>query len=403
MRKYLRTFPTYSDYLSADGQKPDLAYIEDSGRTVINGSQVFYNVDGAKAGDILLEYNGTRKCFCSLGDWKIEMALTGGYKPIGVVAIPSWKTPDNTVRVMSLVNMSTSSPTTGTSAQELTSTLNPLWGYTNSMSDVTYYSGTGIYPVIEVTSLNKVNPASNNQSIGGFAPSDCLNPEVSKSIGGTFNSSNPIQDPWPVEDDPEPCYWSNRSYSYVYHSLYEYYTGQFHDARKMIADPYVMLEYFSGNPNFATSNLDGKGETSKIMAYSTTTTITNDATTGHYPAAECCNSFKTTTTAKGDWYLPTIGELVIMYARAGKINNTLRVLQETPNIAAVQIGTPDVYQEYNTPDASATYGRRLLSSTQYGSSHYHMLDTVTGEISTYYKATAYQYSSERTRAFLAVS
>ena len=82
------------------------------------------------------------------------------------------------------------------------------------------------------------------------------------------------------------------------------------------------INYFSAySSEGATSDLDGKANTEKILAvdnaastaWQTAASITNvSGSTTTHPAAQCCWRFNPGSTNQGDWYLPSIGELAFI-------------------------------------------------------------------------------------------
>ena len=82
------------------------------------------------------------------------------------------------------------------------------------------------------------------------------------------------------------------------------------------------IDYFSAySSRGATSDLDGKENTEKILAvdnaastaWQTAASITNDYKTATvHPAAQCCWRFNPGSTNQGDWYLPSMGELAFI-------------------------------------------------------------------------------------------
>ena len=81
------------------------------------------------------------------------------------------------------------------------------------------------------------------------------------------------------------------------------------------------IDYFSAYSSAgATSDLDGKANTEKILAvdnaastaWQTAASITNGTTATVHPAAQCCWRFNPGSTNQGDWYLPSIGELAFI-------------------------------------------------------------------------------------------
>ena len=93
------------------------------------------------------------------------------------------------------------------------------------------------------------------------------------------------------------------------------------------------IDYFSAySSSGATSDLDGKANTKKILAvdnaastaWQTAASITNDYKTATlHPAAQCCWRFNPGSTNQGDWYLPSIGELAFIMPNFDKLNTAI--------------------------------------------------------------------------------
>ena len=128
------------------------------------------------------------------------------------------------------------------------------------------------------------------------------------------------------------------------------------------------IDYFSAySSSGATSDLDGKANTEKILAvdndystdWQTAESITNDgyAETVH-PAAQCCWRFNPGSTKQGDWYLPSIGELAFIMPNFDKLNTAIS------NVGGVQLDDNHYY----------------WSSTEYNGSFAWRLDTGDGQL-----------------------
>jgi hypothetical protein len=93
------------------------------------------------------------------------------------------------------------------------------------------------------------------------------------------------------------------------------------------------IDYFSAYSSAgATSDLDGKANTEKILAvdnaastaWQTAASITNDDSTATvHPAAQCCWRFSPGSTNQGDWYLPSIGELAFIMPNFSAISTAI--------------------------------------------------------------------------------
>lgn len=104
--------------------------------------------------------------------------------------------------------------------------------------------------------------------------------------------------------------------------------------------PAPILEDNSSNPIFFNKEnsqnilqyIDGKYFTRKILencideSYKTATTIQNIVQTGHYPTAESVWRYHTIGTNQGDWYIPSVSELLFLYLNLSKLINTFNKL-----------------------------------------------------------------------------
>ena len=145
------------------------------------------------------------------------------------------------------------------------------------------------------------------------------------------------------------------------------------------------IDYFSAySSKGATSDLDGKANTKKILAvdnaastaWQTASAITNNSgATNVHPAAQCCWRFNPGSTNQGDWYLPSIGELAFILPKFNKLNTAIS------DVGGVQL------DDYN----------RYLSSTELGDRFDWTVRTNTGGVQTDGKDSAYYV-----RAFLAL-
>ena len=91
-------------------------------------------------------------------------------------------------------------------------------------------------------------------------------------------------------------------------------------------NPIYHNEYFvfDDEKNYnALANLDGKGDTAKIYE------IVGDS---DY-AASYCYFHETEGTTQGDWYLPSVGELGYLFARARRIDESLKAINADFNVS----------------------------------------------------------------------
>ena len=115
------------------------------------------------------------------------------------------------------------------------------------------------------------------------------------------------------------------------------------------------IDHFSAySSEGATSDLDGKANTEKILAvdnaastaWQTAESITSDGIV--HPAAQCCWRFNPGSTNQGDWYLPSIGELAFIMP---KLNDLQAAISD---VSGVQLGDDNRYwssTKYDVDDA----------------------------------------------------
>ena len=144
------------------------------------------------------------------------------------------------------------------------------------------------------------------------------------------------------------------------------------------------IEYFSAySSTGATSDLDGKANTEKILAvdnvastaWQTASAITNDSTATLHPAAQCCWRFNPGSTNQGDWYLPSIGELAFIMPKFNELNTAIR------DVSGVQLNDDGSY----------------WSSTEYGDGYAWYVTTYNSYVDASGKG-----DSDYVRAFLAL-
>ena len=118
------------------------------------------------------------------------------------------------------------------------------------------------------------------------------------------------------------------------------------------------INYFSSySSEGATSDLDGKANTEKILAvdnaastaWQTAESITNDGSTATvHPAAQCCWRFNPGSTNQGDWYLPSIGELAFIMPNFNDLQTAIS------DVSGVQLNDLNYYwssTEYDEDNA----------------------------------------------------
>ena len=113
----------------------------------------------------------------------------------------------------------------------------------------------------------------------------------------------------------------------------------------------------------ATSDLDGKANTEKILAvdnaastaWQTASAITNaNSTATVHPAAQCCWRFNPGSTNQGDWYLPSIGELAFIMPKFNELQTAIS------DVSGVQLS--DDYYHWSSTEYNGSFAWRVDGS-----------------------------------------
>ena len=329
---YLKLFQTDAEYQNF---KQSDKFIKPNVSHCVNENHVHYNpIPSPKdiVGSIAY-YDGSTVKFALKDDYTSTMGT-----PIGVVVIPQSHMEDGKCRVMSLANMSYKTPETGTlvatsNADAQTAGANLMWGvYNNDIAELTNYD--------KVVTVDGATTADY-----GYLPSDWWvgKSDVVIPDDGTY-AFTPISN----EVDTETAWYGSEA-NENWETL---------DDGKMCPSPY--LSDGSKNPLYFTAgqalcDMNGKSNTNILVNLSAIKTQTSGAfenVQANYPAAMACRMYHTSGTNQGDWYLPAMGELGYLYARANKINETL-----------VSLGSSAV--GYGVPTDWDKLGSWLWSSSEY--------------------------------------
>ena len=340
MKHYLHEFSNPADYATAKaGQNfyfPAVSLIDSNNEVKYD----HYVVVAASVGDYLF----TDKSF--------SPNLVQGKTPIAVCVAPASHFSNGKARWMSLVNMSATDPEHGTTAVGNNYESNPgagfCWGASGSITGLTESNEV---PTLSVEGTNQpTSSLSDSPANYGYVPSDHLNSETI-SIPVTY----PLDSNYSYYGDDEDMDGSEYGAGAIPSPFGQ--NGALNSWARLYA-----LQYESG-----------KSQTAAIMAgaskYSTGEITKNDAESGSYPAAIACSRFYTSGTQAGDWYLPSIAELMYVAVNLDLINSKLNSLG---NIA-VKVG--DNLTAYDTEGESNGLGLCLWSSSAYSSESAWGLDT----------------------------
>lgn len=120
------------------------------------------------------------------------------------------------------------------------------------------------------------------------------------------------------------------------------------------------IKYFSAYSSAgATSDLDGKANTEKILAvdnaastaWQTASAITNDKSTATlHPVAQCCWRFNPGSTKQGDWYLPSMGELAFIMPNFDNLQTAIS------DVSGVQLRANFTYWSSTEYDEGRAWG-----------------------------------------------
>lgn len=284
------------------------------------GSVVFYSSDSENAGFYSV----------SADDYTSIYAEYTGLTAIGVVAVPSTITGDNTVRIVALKYGSYSNPDEGSTTAEAM-----RWGYYRNQSntdgaDCTYYYTSFVEGKTNDENLELV---TNNRTIG-------------TSSSSSVSSNNRCYLP-----RYEYSSWTNSSTS----STYWYYEN---DGSTYAWAPDPTSTYFSES-GYASADYEGRARVKMVLDfldgyepasgytftenYKTAETLNNSRGEGYYPGVTCCWRYSTTGTNQGDWYLPASGELAFLTLYFTQINDGITAAIGEDTDAGAVMGSTDAY------------------------------------------------------------
>ena len=246
---------------------------------------------------------------------------TTTFTPVSVLVIPRSHTKDGKCRGVSLMNMSTETPETGSNVA-----LTMDWGMTTNGTLLTNYGSitTGNVPVGDTLSTYYY----------AYLPTDKLytTPSVVDTVGGVaqsyYGTSTPfIPSPYMAEGKPNPQYWEG-------------------------------LDAYEDQVN---TDMNGKMNTNNVImskiAYSDKSTLLSSGTIqnerSYYPAFTTCYRYQGGGFTDHSWYLPSCGEIGYCIVRCGIINDALDAIRAKYGTSAAALISSGTYywtssvQSYN--------------------------------------------------------
>lgn len=376
--KYAKQYETEAAY-TADTSKelPNLSLIKENEDVKYNA----FKIDGkaASAGTIVLCNTSTpsEKIFVPYQTW--DATTYSDYTPIGVVVVPYAHTSDGTVRIMSLKNMSLTTPDSGSVV------LN------GSYSEQSFYwggYGSDIPTLANYTTVPNIDET--NLSAGTIGSKDWVRIPSNYVQGTTYDggASSPL--------DPGTKYYEGTESGRYGISPYTKYNWASYKAHQVIS-----------KATNAMNDFDGYGNTSKILAvdnaystaWQTASTITNNngSSAVHAPA-QCCWRYTTIGIDAHKWYLPSCGELTYLIARYADINEALTKLMLADGTNAIRLWRSDpTYYDSST----SVCGTWLWSSAESTSDYARGVNVYDGGV--LYSSKSYSTTGNRVRAFAALS
>ncbi len=176
---------------------------------------------------------------------------------------------------------------------QITELTNKITEQTNKITEITNKITTIEEKIVTIEN----GASSSNCQIGDILYSDkSCDPNVvasKKPIGVVFDRANRLA----IALDTELKEWSDKNF-----------------------DVPTLLNY--GSSSAVTADLQGKNNTRLVLDYCKTNGYS-------CPAFEYVNSYQTEGTKAGDWYLPAIGELNVIYGNMGVLNTALGKIGRT--------------------------------------------------------------------------
>lgn len=347
--KYLRTFETRADYKSAKKahtlEVPNVSLVKQDYAVYI--MPTFTSKESAEAGDIIVYSKAAYTAWTeaeagSPKDAAYETLLGSVrymkpehfnadsaelYVPEAIVAVPYSHTGDGTVRAMSLRHMSADDPRNGS-----TSNTTIVWGAYDDISGITNHTGGAVVSNVALGDKSTLTSASET-----YLPSDTFTALEVINTDSEFywGSKNGNHAPCPYKADG---------------SLNRQYLGEWGTNGSKLTDNCLGDMNGASNTKKIIDTLN-KAFLDQTLFAATITNAQNDGNTNIFPAAMCCQRYKTVLKPNtvsydsayeeytyGDWYLPSAGEVGYTIVSKGRISYALsRINAALPGTAAAWV------------------------------------------------------------------
>ena len=254
--------------------------------------------------------------------WNSATYPSSRYVPIGVVVVPGSHNVygDGSCGVMSLKEMNYNSPDSGSTSHQYM-----YWGG--------YGDDISLPNLDQVPIGNTSNGIPTGSASEAYLPSDkFFSTQCAHDTDAYYITSPYIPSPYLTDGSRNPGYYQTTSPSSSSNALADF---------DGIGNSQVLWD-------LATAQSDWK----------TASSITNNSTSGYYPAACCCWRYHTEGTSQGDWYLPACGELGYIMPPYNKINEAIgKMLTAYGSSVGVGLSRADEY--WSSTEYSSGYTRSL--------------------------------------------
>lgn len=233
-------------------------------------------------------------------EWSIELYPATKYLPIGIVAIPPSHNiyGDNKGAIVSIASMDYSTPIEGSSANKAM-----YIGQYKVNTGLTQYGGFPITNNDSSSTLTGFDPGDTTLLACQYMDSETTKISCLHDTNAFYSYSPGLSlapSPYLTNGMRNPKYYQTTSPSQSTNFLSDY-SGYENTLR--------LIELATSQDNWQQGN-----------------TITNNMDSGYSPAACCCYKFCTAGTQAGEWYLPSMGELGYIIARAEVINDSIQTM-----------------------------------------------------------------------------